>query len=578
MKLNFFNRLINKNPLVNPHARLKGAHLFIILIVIINMLLFTHEMSSFMLQGTLILFLWLHDRDYDYFKKKLDVSNEQLKTDKDIFERNVIVSETDLEGIITYVNPKFCEITGYSKEELIGKPHNILRNPETSSDFYKKLWQTIENGETFHAEFKNIKKDGTPFWVDSSISPITHHSKIIGYTAIRFDIIDQVLAKNGLKKEIVAQANLLQEQRSRFEFAINSSRDGFWDYDIANQEFYLNSGWKKRLGFDENEKLSYLNYLSLIPDEHRFEHHKAMHDVIEEYPNELKFVHFRIQYPLRTKNGEKLLIDDVGDAFFDEEGIITRITGFHRDITDQERQAKMIESQNRISAMGEMIGNIAHQWRQPISAINNVLNDLEFDIELEDKLQIDANVFLETSSKVKEYTQYLSQTIDDFRKISSDEKIKTTFCIKVILNEAYNIVQTEYEKYNIKFQIIENVDYFYEFYGYPRELKQVILNILKNAKDVIVEKNIVNPQVLITLTRKKDNVTIIIHDNAGGIPQAIMDKIFDPYFTTKHESVGTGIGLYMSKKIIMEHFNGTLIVENENEGAKFIIILPKEVS
>jgi len=127
------------------------------------------------------------------------------------------------------------------------------------------------------------------------------------------------------------------------------------------------------------------------------------------------------------------------------------------------------------------------------------------------------------------------------------------------------------------FQIIESSEKFSEHIGYEREFMQVILNILNNAKDVLVEKFTENPEVILTIMQNSDSSTIIVHDNAGGIPESIMKKIFDPYFTTKHESVGTGIGLYMSKKIITQHFKGVLEVENENSGAKFTITIPKEV-
>ena len=559
----------------NPNSRIIATHFLVIFILLINTLFFTDNLISIFLQSLLIIAVYLHNKDDIHLKDALMNFQQQLREDTNIFDRNIIVSEADLDGIITYVNPKFCEISGYSQEELIGQSHNILRDPDRSPEFFKELWSTIQGGKTFTGVLKNIRKDRTPYWVDMSITPIITKGKISGYKAIRFDITDQVLAKEGLREKIDKQEDALKIQSDRFEFAINSSRDGFWDYDVTNQVFYLSSGWKKRLGFEKDEVVTYLKYLSLIPDEHRFEHHQAMHDMLDDYPNDLEYVHFRIRYTLVTKAGEKILIEDVGDAFFDKNQLPTRITGFHRDITDQERQAKMIESQNRVSAMGEMIGNIAHQWRQPIGAINNVLNDLEFDIDLEELETIESTQFLEVSKKVKEYTAHLSQTIDDFRSISSDEKVKSKFSIKDVLEAAYAIVSTEYEEHNINFSITSIEKCSCEFNGYKRELMQVIINILNNAKDVLLEKKIENARVNITLLKNETDILIVIHDNAGGVPDAILEKIFDPYFTTKHESVGTGIGLYMSKKMIIEHFNGTLNVINENGGAKFTISVPR---
>jgi PAS domain S-box-containing protein len=565
-----------KKYIFNPQDRILATHFVVIFILVLNILFFTHDEISIILQTVLIFAVILHHLDDVSLSKYLKNAEKRLIEETNIFDRNIIVSESDLAGNITYANQNFCNISGYTREELIGRPHSILRDPEASPEMFKELWETIQSGKTHHIILKNIRKDGTYYWIDASISPIINNGKITGYKAIRFDITNQILANEHLELQQQQQASLLKKQSSRFEFAINSSRDGFWDYDIVNKEFYLSSGWKKRLGFKEDEVVTYLDYLSLIPDEHRFEHHQAMHDMLEEFPNELEYVHFRIRYTLITKAGEKILIEDVGDAFFDENKSLTRITGFHRDITDIDRQNKIIESQNRMTAMGEMIGNIAHQWRQPIGAINNVLNDLEFDIELEELETIKSVQFLEVSKKVKEYTSYLSQTIDDFRSISSNEKVKSEFYIKDVLNEAYNIVASEYEKNDISLLSVSFEDCICSIIGYRRELMQVFLNIFNNAKDALLQNNIVHPKVVISFMKTDKEIMIFIHDNAGGIPESIQEKIFDPYFTTKHESVGTGIGLYMSKKIITEHFKGKLTIENEHGGAKFTIALPRQ--
>jgi len=564
-----------KKNLIDNYKRIRLTHFLVIFLLAFNMFFFTFDGISFIIQAILIIVVWLHNIDESYMRNKLKETQKHLREDADIFDRNVIVSESDLRGVITYVNSKFCEVTGYAKEELIGKPHSILRDPKQSPLFYEKLWETVQSGEVFQAVFKNVRKDKTSVWHDTSIIPMIHNSVIVGYKAIRFDITATVLAEETLKNSIDKQKYLLQTQSSRFEFAINSSRDGFWDYDLENQNFYLSSDWKRRLGFKEDEKITFLKYLSLIPDNDRSIHHNAMQDLLETYPDTPEYVHFRIRYPLITKYGEKLIIEDVGDVFFNGIDGPKRITGFHRDITDQERQARIIESQNRLSAMGEMIGNIAHQWRQPISAINNVLNGVEFDIELEDLKALDTKIFLDTSGKIKDYTKHLSQTIDDFRHISSDEKIKTDFYVKDVLSEAINIVQKEYENNKIRIQIVEENEHNYEFNGFKRELLQIVINILNNARDALVEKAITMPSVFITLVQKKKEVIIKINDNAGGVPESIINKIFDPYFTTKHESIGTGIGLYMSKKMITEYFDGTICIENENDGTSFIITFPR---
>ncbi|MFT5660770.1 MAG: PAS domain S-box-containing protein [Sulfurimonas sp.] len=563
--------------LSNPHKRIEYTHFLVVFILSVNIIFFTQNNMSMLIQVVLIIAVFLHNKDDKLVRKDLENIESKLREDANIFDRNIIVSETDINGIITYANENFCKVSGYSKEELIGSPHSLVRSQDMSNEFFANLWSSIKSGTTFHEIIKNINKKGKTYWVDSSISPINVNGEIIGYKAIRFDITDSYLADKCHKDEMIVKDDLLHEQGKRFEFAINSSRDGFWDYNLVSKEFYLSSGWKERLGFEKNEDITYLDFLSLIPEKDRIDHHNAMEDTIDGFADVVSFVHFRIKYSLITRAGERLLIEDVGDAFFDSDGeTLLRITGFHRDITEQERQNKMIESQNRVSAMGDMIGNIAHQWRQPIGAINNTLNDLEFDIELEDLTEIDAKVFLEVSTKVKGYISHLSQTIDDFRDLASNEKEKTDFMVKDVLEEAYAIVETEYTKHNIIYNINIDGECSCNFSGFKRELLQVVINILNNAKDIFLEKNRENPKVKMGIYRDEDKVYISIHDNAGGIPSTIIEKIFDPYFTTKHESIGTGIGLFMSKKMIDEHFHGTLSVENEDDGAKFIIALPRQ--
>ena len=555
--------------------RINSAHIIAIFLLIVNALFFTQNSFSITIQLIVAFAIALHHIDDLNIKKSLLSSENQLREDTNIFDKNVIVSETNLDGIITYVNQNYCSTTGYSKDELLGLTHARVKSDETDKRVYQELWQTLKEGKTYSGILQNKKKDGSFFWVDIHIIPIFLKGKKIGYKSIMFDITDKIVMQKDLSSAIESQEQELQKQANRFEFAINSSRDGFWDYDLLNNEFYLSEGWKQRLGFKFDEKINYLDYLALMSDEYRFEHHQAMHDLIEQYPNELEYIHFRIRYQLTTNSGERLMIEDVGDVFFDKEQNPVRITGFHRDITDQERQAKIIESQNRVSAMGDMISNIAHQWRQPIGAINNTLNNIEFDIELEDLTQIDASVYLETSNKVKEYTAYLSQTIDDFRKLTSDDKHKTDFIVSHTISEAYKITQLEYEKNSIDFKFVEYGTQSSEINGYERELQQVLINLLNNAKDVLVEKEISKPSVHISIMNTQEHIQIIVHDNGGGVPEDIKEKIFDPYFTTKHESLGTGIGLYMSKTIVLDHFKGSFEIMNEGEGAKFIITLPR---
>jgi signal transduction histidine kinase len=207
---------------------------------------------------------------------------------------------------------------------------------------------------------------------------------------------------------------------------------------------------------------------------------------------------------------------------------------------------------------------IAHQWRQPLSAISATSGTISLKARRD---RLDKDTVMELANSITKYAQHLSSTIDDFRNFFKDKKDKDTISLKEVVEATLHIVNMSLENANIKINLDLVSDK--EIQTYANELKQVILNIIKNAQDVLVDKEIQNPQIDIYA----DNTTIVIRDNAGGIPKEIIDKIFDPYFSTKTKKDGTGLGLYMSKIIIEEHCGGKISVYNGDNGAVFKIEL-----
>jgi len=229
-----------------------------------------------------------------------------------------------------------------------------------------------------------------------------------------------------------------------------------------------------------------------------------------------------------------------------------------QNITKEKEKDSLFLQQSRFAAMGEMIGNIAHQWRQPLSSIsalatgtrlrykNNLIEDEELD---------------EAFVKIKDYTQYLSRTIDDFRDFLKQESTNDVFSITDMADKSIRLTEATYKKNDIFLDVqYHNKDLLVK--GSSSQLSQVFLNILNNAKDILIEKNIENKVVLVEVQKYEDDVVISISDNAGGIPDEVVQKIYDPYFTTKHKSQGTGIGLFMSKRIVEQKFKGTLVNQN----------------
>jgi PAS domain S-box-containing protein len=364
-----------------------------------------------------------------------------------ITQKYIISSITDLNGKITDVSDAFCKISGYSKSELIGSSHNIVRHPDMSKETFEQLWKTIKRGETWRGKVKNLKKDTGFYWVYANIEPLFNtKGKIDSYLSVRLDITESELLTLKIKEE-------------------------------------------------------------------------------------------------EDKN---------------------RIT------------QEMMYQQSRLAQMGEMLSMIAHQWRQPLSAITAASGSISFKAKLK---KLDQNTAIELSEKIKEFSQHLSDTIDDFRGFFKSNKAKSDTNFKIIVEDVLKIVKSSLENNGIT--LLVNVVSCDNFLTHKSELKQVLLNLIKNSEDALKENAIDNPIIIIEVEKK----TLIIIDNAGGIAEENLEKIFDPYFSTKTKKDGTGLGLYMSKTIIEEHCNGSLSVSNSEfidqkgnavYGAKFKIILGKD--
>lgn len=239
-----------------------------------------------------------------------------------------------------------------------------------------------------------------------------------------------------------------------------------------------------------------------------------------------------------------------------------------KEIEKSTKQQALLMQQSKLVQMGEMIQNIAHQWRQPLSQINSTL--ILLDAYLNEKNCMDEKIE-KGISQIEDVTSYLSYTIDDFQNFFNPNKQRTLFKISDAIQKALNIVQGHINLKNI--EIVNNISSELEIYGQREELQQVLLVLINNAIDAFDMNNIVNSKIIFDMIYKNNEVIIIVEDNALGIDEKIIERIFDPYFTTKYKSKGTGVGLYLAKMILQNSLNGDLSVENGKEGAKFKIKL-----
>jgi len=269
---------------------------------------------------------------------------------------------------------------------------------------------------------------------------------------------------------------------------------------------------------------------------------------------------------------------------FDDDNNIIEFIAIKSDITNEtlgqeqlHKKEKLLLQQSKMAAMGEMIQNIAHQWRQPLSIISTASTGLLVKKEL--GLPTPKEEVLETLNTINDTTQYLSDTINAFRDFFQQNKDKVNFKVKDIYQKTLNIVQVKFKSIDI--EIIENIEDI-SITNLDNELIQVLMNILNNAKDALEIKRSNQKFIFVDIYKENESLIIKIKDNAGGIDEQIISKIFDPYFTTKHQSQGTGIGLYMCQEIINNHMEGKLFVKNQSfkyenieyKGAEFKIVLP----
>ena len=227
-----------------------------------------------------------------------------------------------------------------------------------------------------------------------------------------------------------------------------------------------------------------------------------------------------------------------------------------KEVDENTKKDRLLFQQQKMVSMGQMIENIAHQWRQPLSIITTSASGIKLKKQIND---LDDEFLNTTLDSILNTSKYLSNTIDDFRYFFKPEKEKSDFYLEQCCRKTIELINPNFKDQNIKIVYkIENI----KVSGYETELIQVLINILNNSKDALLSLNNDEKFIFIDIFRKDDKAIIEINDNAGGIDEEIIDKVFEPYFTTKHQSQGTGIGLFMCREIIAKHMNGQIEISN----------------
>ncbi|QKJ23646.1 PAS domain S-box protein [Poseidonibacter lekithochrous] len=402
--------------------------------------------------------------------------------------------------------------------------------------------------------------------------------KIHNEERLKFEVEKRTKELNFANQKIFSLNESLELERSEIKFKIlfENSPIGMAMIDYESGNFLeVNKSFQESIQYT-NEELYSLSYMNITPSEYE---EQGLHQIDELNntgtfgPNEKEYI---------KKDGSSYPIKISGFSIINPDGkkVVWAIIEDITEVKNQIKNQEIMFHQSKVASLGEMLGNIAHQWRQPLSLISTTATGTKLKKELG---ILKENEFFENMDSINEKTQYLSKTIDDFRNFFlSDSSSQIKIDTNTIIKKAVSLIKDSFKVSNVEI-ILNNKNPDDLLYCNENLLIQALINILNNAKDALnlIDDKDFNKYVFIDVTKENDFISIEIKDNGMGIPLKIKDKIFEPYFTTKHKSHGTGIGLYMTNQIITKHLNSRIIVENKEYiyekksyvGASFDLIL-----
>jgi len=370
-----------------------------------------------------------------------------------------------------------------------------------------------------------------------------------------------------LKSEVQNRTLELEKQKETFEAIYNGSKDAIAILDMKSNFLQVNPAYIEITGFTKKELLN-TSCLNLTAQKDIQPSKDAMEEIMK-----VGFIK-NFEKECIIKDNKILLVNMSISLLHNPDRILISV----RDVTELKKKEKLMFEQSKMASMGEMIGNIAHQWRQPLSVISTAASGMKIEQEYNMLKEEDISKMCDA---INDNAQYLSKTIDDFRNFIKGDSTKKIFNFKKGINNFLNLINGSMRDNNIN--MILDLQEGIEIDGYENELNQCLMNIFNNAKDELIKKETNKDRfVFISTSTSEENIIIKIKDNAGGIPKDIINKIFEPYFTTKHQSQGTGIGLHMTYNLIVDGMGGNIEAtnvnyrygDNEYVGAEFIITLP----
>lgn len=504
-------------------------------------------------QGVLLGFQGI-EKDLTEKKKR----QEQTKATEERLELALIGSndgiwDWDIVENSIYYSPRWKEMLGYRDSEL---PNEVatwtkLIHPDDVDETRLSVKEHVNSNTEYYEGVHRLKhKNGHWVWILSRAKAL-YNSKGLAIRMIgtHTDITEQ----KAKELKAIHQKQIIEQIH---DSVISTDMDGIitaW-----------NHGSEILLGYSESEAIGqHISIIYLNED---------LETLSKNTAELIKNGEYYTTVCLVTKSKNVLFVDLSLSILRDEKSTPIGLVGYAKDITKRKQAEDALEQQARMAQMGEMLSMIAHQWRQPLNAISLTAANLKlkfdlkgFDFRAEKGLNECSQELSQKLNAIEDYVKSLSTTIDDFRNFYQTNKEQATVTLENVISKSLNIINVSLLE--DKIEIIKEYNSNAEIQMHENEIMQVILNIFKNAQDNFLEKKVKYPSIKIITKEKK----ISICDNGGGISEDILDQIFNPYFSTKTDKNGTGLGLYLSKTIVEEHHNGKLLVENTDNGVCFTI-------
>lgn len=463
-----------------------------------------------------------------------------------------IIELYDLNGLQVEVNHAYEVLWGFPAKHTL-HTFNLFKSEEVKRTGLIDYIQQAYAGDTVTVppyEFDSTGRTeadgvGRKRWLNTRIYPLKDMAGNVKNIVITHEDITE-------KRAVFQQ---LEQKKKELETILEEAPNPIMLHNEAGEVLMVNKVWEKLTGY------SYAEINTIDKWTKKACNRKSplnRHNIDELYSIEEKID--LGENVITSKEGNEMIWQISSAPLGSINGKRTIVTSA-MDITELKKKDELMMAQSRHAAMGEMIGMIAHQWRQPISGIAMDANNMLLDIAFESLNNTSAEGY---AKDILDQTQHLSKTIDDFRNFFKPDKSVSSVRLEDIMNETLGIVKESLINNSIALKTVytsENV-----VNAYPRELMQVFVNIINNAKDALLSNHTQDALISINIYDEKHYVTTDICDNGGGIDEAILPKVFDPYFSTKDEKTGTGLGLYMSKMIIEEHLQGCIEASNNQEG------------